>query len=329
MPKNIKIIRKLNQSYNDKVNWVLPSGRRVKRFIDIELDTDQSYFPYLDTFTYMRDGVLSNNIDSEWSQCCHFTGGDTEENGDFTNCTISGRRIRYERDAIYIYNHEYYVHQRYAARDDFNGDYNLKTESIKLWNGNFTHRHSNNLINCYGRGNIYAHVRDTFKCAYDGRNYLSKGDKAHSSVSLVELNVVVHEKNVKKMYKKANYIYVQHMDKWLTVKEFLNAEIIRKAMALNEDLKINIETAKVPEAYDISELEGLNRSEIRKIILGRDTKSDEKWNTVRSKYVRLYGDLNSDSEVYRTKPKTETEESVYGWGDYSRNAFGDYPYGRL
>jgi len=101
-------------------------------------------------------------------------------------------------------------------------------------------------VNCYGRGNIYALINDTFRCDFDGRHYLKRGHE--NSTALIHKRVViniggvdkiVHEKNIKKMYKQFDYVYAKGLDTWYPREEF------EKAMVKAENFVADIEKAKV------------------------------------------------------------------------------------
>src|SRR5690606_6439674 len=54
------------EHYNDykyKTRWVDPAGVQRKIYAKISLDTDFESYPYLDTFTYGKDGFISNDRD--------------------------------------------------------------------------------------------------------------------------------------------------------------------------------------------------------------------------------------------------------------------------
>lgn len=54
------MIRKYQQSWYNKSNWLKPNGEKFKEYFKIYTDTDWSKYPYIDTFSYGDNGFLTN-----------------------------------------------------------------------------------------------------------------------------------------------------------------------------------------------------------------------------------------------------------------------------
>jgi hypothetical protein len=56
---------KRKQSYDSKHSFITPSGECLNALFEINTDTDCRKYPYIDTFTYGRDGTLTNDDNSQ------------------------------------------------------------------------------------------------------------------------------------------------------------------------------------------------------------------------------------------------------------------------
>lgn len=251
------IIRKERQSYDHKTTWTKPNGENFTKLFKIELDSEHDCFPYVDTFSYFGKGYVTNDSsDSKTMGVMHCTGGDYETFDDYEICHISGER-GYCDDMIYLEEYDYSVCQRYAVYDDYRGDYILKTDAIQTVRGSWVHKDNEELVNCYGRGNIWAIKEDdTFTCAIDGRTYLRRTPsryvpnhdrfKVHNRMNIAGIGYV-HIDNMKKAYKKAGYIFSKDEDRWLSPKEQLNIALIMEA----KDFAVSLDSATlVISRYD-------------------------------------------------------------------------------
>jgi hypothetical protein len=85
------------KSYSNKRTFIDSNGEEVTKTLTIKLNTDFDYYPYIDTFTYGDDGVLSNQGgEHEYTH----TDGTREENNRFYD-EIDGEYID-ECDVAYI-----------------------------------------------------------------------------------------------------------------------------------------------------------------------------------------------------------------------------------
>lgn len=99
--------RKTFQSHDRKSYFTLPNGTHMRAFFEVETPTKCEYYPYIDTFTYGRNGILSNSSDGmHYEYTC--TGGSREgadHEGEVMDA-ISQEWID-EEDARYISRGEY------------------------------------------------------------------------------------------------------------------------------------------------------------------------------------------------------------------------------
>ena len=202
--KENNIIRKEYQSYDEKIQWILPNGNQVNRTFSISLKTSHNKYPYVDTFSYMNSGYLSNDVCDEHEYSLTSTNGGTEEpeeDEDYVYCEIDGDRVHMD-DAVWIDGHDYYVGNDYAITDDWNCVSILVSESVETLCGDTTHQEDDDLVYCEASDG-YAHCSKVFECEFDGKTYYS-GD--NNEVYLDELNITVHEDNVDAAYEDKGYV---------------------------------------------------------------------------------------------------------------------------
>ena len=208
-----KIWCKAEQNYSNKTEFINPeTGEKETKHLTVSLDTDFSYFPYIDTFTYGDDGSLNNSEDGKYKY--DDTSGEREESGvwdEVDNCYIN------EDDSVWVDSIDGYTHYLNAVQD-YNCDNILKSESIKLYNGDYAHRGDSDIMYCDG-DNESAHIDDTFICEYSDMAYIE--GHTEDSVYLDELEMTVARCNVEDAYEENGYVYID--DEWIKENELETA----------------------------------------------------------------------------------------------------------
>jgi len=100
------------KTYADKNVWWKGSEMHEGCYYKIPCNTEYSYYPYIDTFTYGGDGWLSNNWDESGRQYEYTDTGGGREGDNRTECAVSGDFID-DDDAVYIERGSYadrYIH---------------------------------------------------------------------------------------------------------------------------------------------------------------------------------------------------------------------------
>lgn len=73
--------RKYKQSYDYKTELLSPEGEQIDKSLKIYTDTDFENYPYIDTFTYGDDGMLTNDSSSIYTYTYNNTDG-TRQGGE-------------------------------------------------------------------------------------------------------------------------------------------------------------------------------------------------------------------------------------------------------
>lgn len=121
------------KSYDNKTEFIMPCGKDTTRYFTIDTNTDCDYYPYIDTFHYGSDGVLSNN----------------EENCDYTYSDTSGERENNEE------NHED------ESYDDINGEWISQYDAVYIEYGERCYRYrTTHIDNCVMVNDSYYHEND-------------------------------------------------------------------------------------------------------------------------------------------------------------------------
>ncbi len=114
--------RKQKQSFDSSKLVIDPEGNHLTLSFTVRLETEFEYYPYVDTFKFLRYGSLSNSDYDYEYELCYTNGNREEEEEDDCNCVtcyVTGEDID-EEDAIWIesgssrYRGEY-VHMDYAV----------------------------------------------------------------------------------------------------------------------------------------------------------------------------------------------------------------------
>jgi hypothetical protein len=138
---------KYRQSYDDKEQWVSPEGNEFHEHVHIHLSTEWDSYPYMDTFAFMDDGVISNERGSEYN--LSDTGGCRDEGE--RECARSGHWYcnsdMREIDGEWYY-YEYCVIDELAVPRD----YILQDNSVTLYDGRVTHEHNDAIVTVDGHG---------------------------------------------------------------------------------------------------------------------------------------------------------------------------------
>jgi len=114
--------RKYKQSYDYKRELLSPEGEQIDKILTVYTDTDFENFPYIDTFTYGKDGYLTND-NSDYIYEYNNTngtrsGGEYDHNGEIWD-EINEEYID-EEDAVEIERGRrrgYYTHVRNTITD--------------------------------------------------------------------------------------------------------------------------------------------------------------------------------------------------------------------
>jgi len=159
--------RKEYQCYDEEERWVAPDGIHFIKSLSIYLNTDHSQFPYMDTFKYMNDGVLSNFSEVGCLVLNETDGsaGDNEEGtwDEIDDCYID------EDDAVWIDGRDITTHVDNCVRECRSSEWILRDDSVEDRHGNVYH--NEDVIWCDGTEEYVSDSEDVSECAYDGKTY--------------------------------------------------------------------------------------------------------------------------------------------------------------
>ncbi len=130
---------KAHQSYEDKYMWRKKiGGDEFSKKFKFKLKTDWKYYPYLDTFSYMGNGWLSNDVTTRYSHALTTTEGILD--GDYVTCYETGDEI-HETEAVYCNDIDEYVYEDYAIYCSEDERMIYRDNAIRLHNGDYVHTH--------------------------------------------------------------------------------------------------------------------------------------------------------------------------------------------
>ena len=199
------------QSYDYKTEFINSDGEEECKNISVNLDTEFSYYPYIDTFTYGGYGYLQNYPDSSEYQYTN-TSGERESNGvwdEVDECYIN------EDDAVWLDSLGGYTHLDNTIYDEIDDVsileddavwledermYTHRDNAIKLENGNYV-TEENCFYSEYDNG--YYHIDEYGYCDYSEQSFSTEeNDYTH----IEELNITVLDDYIEDAYSDNGYI---------------------------------------------------------------------------------------------------------------------------
>jgi len=152
------MIRKYEQSYSNKSNWLKPNSEKFQEFFKIYTDTDFEYYPYIDTFSYGNDGFLTNESGFvyEYDRTGGERSGDEDEHEGEVYDEIDGDYIN-EGDSVMIEAGRYGGYRTHYSNTVTTVDgvvYWINSDAIvRLCNGDVIE--IDNAVCCEKTGNYY------------------------------------------------------------------------------------------------------------------------------------------------------------------------------
>ena len=184
---------KLRQCYEDQRNWVSSSGKEFQQKVTVNLKTDFSNYPFVDTMCYMSDGEITNEKSSGFktmqstSGCLSDEDDDNRTYDDWDDCYIDND------DAVYIENREIYTHHSNASYDDIWCEHIISVDAVAVYyNGSdqTTHQDNDSIVYCE-EDSMYCHIDEATQCGHDDEWYISDNH------DFEEINgETIHEDNV-------------------------------------------------------------------------------------------------------------------------------------
>jgi hypothetical protein len=123
--------KKYYKTYDSKQSLVAPDGTEISVELKVKTRTDFDYYPYIDTFTYGKDGMLCNYDVDKYS----YDNTDGTRDGDGIYDDVDGCTINPD-DSVTLYDGRV-THQDNAVYCDngnrrYNGEYILRNEAYEV-----------------------------------------------------------------------------------------------------------------------------------------------------------------------------------------------------
>jgi len=161
------------KSYHDKTTFITKDGEEISKHLTIETETDFETYPYIDTFSYGDDGLLSNK-----SGQYTYNNTDGSRDGDNSGQVYDDINDRYidEEDSVYIESGESQYRDRMTHIDDaveVAGSWYYKDDCNIVYIGNYWYR-TDDYDNIREVNGEYYHIDDCVYSERDNTDYLAE-----------------------------------------------------------------------------------------------------------------------------------------------------------
>ena len=197
--KENKWYYKVEQSYNNKTDWINPDGEEETIYLTVDIDYDYDYFPYVDTLTYYKKGQYITNDESKDYD---FELTDTEGNGQRIYCEYDGSYCS-EECAVYICDDDYegYIDSEGGDAEycEITNDWHLRENMITTEGGTRVYRNDDGVVE--GEDGLYYYDDEASYCDYNGGWFSSS--QVHWNE---DLSMDVHEHYLEAAYEEYGWV---------------------------------------------------------------------------------------------------------------------------